>query len=376
MISVLYVDDEPGMLDILKSHLEHSGHFTVDIVGSGHEALKQLHIKKYDAVLSDYQMPGMNGIAFLKAVREKYPRIPFIIFTGHGRENVVIDALNFGADFYLQKGSDFKSLYAELQNLLLKIVERKRLEEALRESETRYREFFTTSRDGVYISSPEGRWIDFNDMILELFGYNNREEFSNVPIPLMYANERDRAVFQDFMSHQGFVKEYPVKARKKDGTLIDVHVTAVLLRNPDASVKMYIGTIRDVTEQNRMIRALRESEERYRNLLENAPVGILTCDRSGKITYLNPRVLEMLGSPGKEMTEEINLLNFPLLVKAGFSDFLRRTLEKGETFLTGEVEYTSNWGKSVRCKLHISPLFNHGTITGAQVILGNVTQKQ
>ena len=117
MISVLYVDDEPGLLEIGRIFLERGGQFSVDIVTSAPAALTLLTTKNYDAIVSDYQMPGMDGIEFLKNVRNSGNTIPFILFTGRGREEIVIQAINSGADFYPRKvGNRWHSL----QNLLIK----------------------------------------------------------------------------------------------------------------------------------------------------------------------------------------------------------------------------------------------------------------
>ena len=104
MYTVLYVDDEPQLLDLGKLFLERTTEFHVEIASSAKDALASPAIQSYDAIVSDYQMPDMDGIAFLKAVRERFGDVPFILFTGRGREDVVIDAINNGADFYLQKG--------------------------------------------------------------------------------------------------------------------------------------------------------------------------------------------------------------------------------------------------------------------------------
>ncbi|MCU0632694.1 MAG: PAS domain S-box protein [Methanolinea sp.] len=376
MISVLYVDDEPGLLDIVKLKLEQTRLFKVDTSGSAQNALIKLKETKYDAVVSDYQMQGMDGIEFLRAVRKEYPRLPFIIFTGRGREGVVIEALNNGVDYYLQKGTGIKALFAELQNMLTKAVEKKRLEDALIESETRYREFFTTSRDSVFITSPEGIWIDFNDAIVELFGYESREEFSQVPVPDVYAEKGARLAFHAIIQREGYVKEHPMEGRKKDGTVIDTLITAVPVRNQDGRVKAFIGTIRDVTERKRAEEALKESEEKYRILAENAPIGILTCDSLGQIVYLNPKVLDILGSPGEEKTREINLLHFPPLQEVGFAEALQRSLETGVPIQSIEAEYTSKWGKTVYFRTHISPYIRNNSIQSAQIILDDITQQK
>ena len=138
MISVLYVDDEPGLLELSRLFLESTGEFHVATSTSAQEALADPAIRSYDAVISDYQMPGMDGIAFLKVVRERFGDIPFILFTGRGREEVVIEAINNGADFYVQKGGDPKAQFAELAHKVRQAVRRKRAEITLAEQEQRY----------------------------------------------------------------------------------------------------------------------------------------------------------------------------------------------------------------------------------------------
>ncbi len=114
MISLLYVDDEPDLLDLCKLFLEREGEFSVATVTSAREGLQILAKGMTDAIVSDYQMPGMDGIEFLKKVRMDNKDIPFILFTGKGREEVVIEAIENGADFYLQKGGDPRSQFSEL----------------------------------------------------------------------------------------------------------------------------------------------------------------------------------------------------------------------------------------------------------------------
>jgi CheY-like chemotaxis protein len=131
MISVLYVDDEPVLLEVGKVYLERSGQFRVDTLASAPAALEILKTRSYDVIVSDYQMPEMDGIAFLKIVRNTNPTLPFIIFTGRGREDVVVEALNSGADHYLQKGGEPKSQFAELGHIITRSVERKRAAETI-----------------------------------------------------------------------------------------------------------------------------------------------------------------------------------------------------------------------------------------------------
>jgi CheY-like chemotaxis protein len=104
----------------------------VTLSESAKDALQKLEKGHFDVIIADYEMPQMNGIDFLREIKAAGYDIPFIIFTGRGREHVAIEALNLGASFYLQKGGDPKSQFAELRNMIVQAVQKKRAEEEVR----------------------------------------------------------------------------------------------------------------------------------------------------------------------------------------------------------------------------------------------------
>lgn len=131
MISVLYFDDETGLLEIGKLFLERIGTISVDIANFARDALNQLASASYDVIVSDYQMPGMDGIEFLRKIRMNSD-IPFIFFTGRSREEGVITALNGGVDYYIQKGGNPNALFAALSHNIHLIVKHEKAEAELR----------------------------------------------------------------------------------------------------------------------------------------------------------------------------------------------------------------------------------------------------
>ncbi len=122
--------------------------------------------------------------------------------------------------------------------------------------------------------------------------------------------------------------------------------------------------------------ALRSSEERYRLLVENAPLGILSIDTQGQIIDVNPELSTMLGSPSKQATQAINMLTFPPLVKTGIADHFRCCLETGEGGAF-ETPYTTKWDKGVYLRYHLTPIRNKdGQISGVQAIMENISDKK
>jgi PAS domain S-box-containing protein len=175
MLHILYIDDEPHLLDLCKIFLEEEGGFTVNTAISAFDGINQLKETAYDGIVSDYQMPGMDGIALLKTLRSQGSTIPFILFTGRGREEVVIQALNSGADFYLQKGGEPQAMFLELAYKIRQAVGKRRAEESLRETNEYLTNLIT------YASGPIVTWdIDFkitrfNRAFEKLTGFSEAE---------------------------------------------------------------------------------------------------------------------------------------------------------------------------------------------------------
>lgn len=123
---ILYVDDNELLLEIGKLFLEKTEEFEVITASSGEIALNLMKVNQFQAIVSDYQMPRMDGIEFLKKIRSTDMYIPFIIFTGRGREEIVVEAFENGANFYIQKGGKPQPQFTELIHKLHKAIDHRR----------------------------------------------------------------------------------------------------------------------------------------------------------------------------------------------------------------------------------------------------------
>jgi len=173
-IDVLYVDDDEALLSLTGEFLERRDEpFAVDTTSSPREALAALRAGDYDAVVSDYQMPEMDGIELLEAIREDLGSdVPFVIFTGRGREEVAIEALNLGADRYLQKGGDPSSQYGVLAQAIEQEVEHFRTRAKLREREEHLRITLESIGDAVIATDDAGTVTRMNDVAERLTGWD------------------------------------------------------------------------------------------------------------------------------------------------------------------------------------------------------------
>ncbi|MBU2547045.1 MAG: PAS domain S-box protein [Proteobacteria bacterium] len=140
-------------------------------------------------------------------------------------------------------------------------IERNRSEEAIRESEERYRTLFEQSRDAIYITTPMGETINLNPATLDLLGYS-REELFRQNIGGLYVDPEERDRNNELLNRTGFIKDFEIRLRRKDGREIVCLDTASVWRDSGGRAIGYIGTLRDITEKKRVEEELRQAKER------------------------------------------------------------------------------------------------------------------
>lgn len=317
MIEVLLVDDEAALLDVTKIFMEKDGSMKITAILSAKEALDLINTREFDVIVSDYEMPQMNGIDFLREVRASHPLIPFIIFTGRGREHVIIDALNLGADFYLQKGGHPRSQFADLKNMIEQAVSRKRAEMALRMSERRLSDIINFLPDATFAIDREGRVIAWNRSIEEMTGVPGEEMLGrgDYEYALPFYGER-RPILIDliFESSDEIAKRYYGVIHKKGDLLIGETDLPVLggqrtilwgkaspLYDDQGNKTGAIESIRDVTDRRRIEEALRESEARYKGIIDTQEELISRTLPDGTHIFANPAYCRYYEKPCEEI---------------------------------------------------------------------------
>ncbi len=176
------------------------------------------------------------------------------------------------------------------------IMERKRAEEALRESEERYRTLFENATEGLFLTTPVGRYISVNPSLARMFRYNSPQDMIDSVTDIgkqIYAHEEDRLAFIRIMTEQGKCEGMELEMVRKDGSIIWISMNVHVVRDKQGKVLHYDGTCVEITERRRAQELLRDSEERYRTLFENATEGLFMTTPAGRYLSVNPSVARM-----------------------------------------------------------------------------------
>ncbi len=284
MINILYVDDETSLLELGKLFLEMSSDLRVETALSAKEALTVIKDAQYDAIISDYQMPVMDGISFLKTLRAEGNNVPFILFTGRGREEVVIEALNSGADFYLQKGGDPTSQFKELEHKVKEAVRRSRAEQALKENEERLRRAQTIGLTGCweFRLDNEGGHIWASEGAFRLFGIQMPNDgiiyLEQVEERIPERGRVDRALLELIENNSTYDLEYEI-VPADGGPHRMVRSVAELARDVNGRPLKVVGIIQDVTKAKHAENALTSSQQMLQRVLDSIPQRVIWKDR-------------------------------------------------------------------------------------------------
>jgi PAS domain S-box-containing protein len=175
----------------------------------------------------------------------------------------------------MTKNPSYKTLEQSIKELQREAAELRRSDEAIWEGEEKYRTLFDESRDAIYITSREGKFLDVNRAMLELFEYSKEEMIDTLNVEEIYVYPGDRDTFQKEIEKNGSVRDYEVKFRKKNGTEMDCLLTGSVRRSSTGRILGYQGIIRDVTEEKRIERLRDDVHRMMRHDLKSPLIGII-----------------------------------------------------------------------------------------------------
>jgi PAS domain S-box-containing protein len=275
-IRVLHVDDEPEFGEMAGALLEREDErLEVETATSAADGLQKLADDGFDGVVSDYDMPGRNGIEFLEAVRDRDLDLPFILFTGKGSEEIASEAISAGVSDYLQKaiGTD---QYTILANRIANAVDRHRVR---RQIDLRH-EALETASEGLSLVNPDGTFMYVNSAFARLFGYE-QSDLVGVHWRVLYHDEEAKRLEHRILPavlETGYWAGETVRTTKRGEKLVTDH------RLTSAGEDIIVCTAKDLTERRAASGTAGKTYELLLDSIGQEGYVFFTLDHEGYVT--------------------------------------------------------------------------------------------
>ena len=302
-IRILHVDDEPEFLALTKAYLERDSlNFSIDAITSAEKGMELLSACKYDVVISDYRMPETDGLEFLQNIRQSGSKIPFIMFTGKGREEVAIEALNKGANHYLQKGGDVNSMYGTLAHAIKEEVEKKRTKEELERLLEFNTDILELSPTGIMKLDKELKVEYENRAMKDILGVPHGEESRALGTDIRELPSVKEAglssIFDSLSKGERIFDEALFTSIYKKETYISV-IGAPIIKNGEFGGAIIV--VQDITERKRAEMEIREKQRLVESVIQNSAIAAFVIDSKHEVIHWNKACEELTGINAEEV---------------------------------------------------------------------------
>ena len=309
----MLVDDDAGLIEVSKEILEAEGNFKVDSVCCVDEAFKKLSTGQYDVVVSDYMMPQKDGLQFLKELREQNNKIPFILFTGKGREEVAMMALNLGADGYFHKQGSPKTVYGELAHALFSVTEKKAIQAALTQSRNAERVTFegreyaenimATMRESLLVLDDNFKVVSANDSFYRIFEATSKETEGNCIYDLgdgQWDIPKLHDLLEKIIPTKSFFADFEVEHDfpKIGHRTMLLNARQILQRVKGAS--LILVAFEDITERKKADLVVFDAREYAENIMATMRESLLVLDDNFKVVSANDSFYRIFEATSKE----------------------------------------------------------------------------
>jgi PAS domain S-box-containing protein len=266
-ISVLVVDDDPDLLDLTASFLERErDEFIVETERDTDRALELLEDSPPDVIVSDYDMPAMNGLEFLEVVRDEHGEIPFILFTGKGSEEIASQAISKGVTDYLQKGTD-TSQYSLLANRITNAFEQREATKRLQQSQRKFSKLVTNSTDMLGIVNTQGRFEYISPVCEDILGFEQEELIGECAFDYMPTDDRAEVMeqFFDAVENPGQepVIEHRFRTAGDDYTVLETRGKNMF---DDEFIDGFVVNARDISSLKKREQELKQQNEQLKDM--------------------------------------------------------------------------------------------------------------
>lgn len=376
---VLLIEHEAGYAHYLGEVLSQARDPGLEVVtaSSLRAGLGFLKESAFDVILLELAVPDGAGLGNLAVLRAVAPRTPVIVLGSSEDETIALEALSSGARDYVVK---HQITGPWLERSIRYAVERHRMDQALLEAEERYHSIFDHLVEGIFQTTPEGRYLMANAALARIYGYASPEELVASLTDIrskLYVEPGRRDEFVRLMQEQEALTGFESQVYRKDGSIIWISENCRAIRDETGRLLYYEGTVEDITQRREAEERLRESEVLYHSLVENLPQNIFRKDLAGRFTFANQQFCRMLGRPLEEIVGKTDYDFFPPELAAKYQQDDRQVIATGQPYETVE-EHQPLGREKVYVQVVKTPLRSPDgkTVVGLQAIFWDITRQR
>jgi PAS domain S-box-containing protein len=273
-----------------------------------------------DVALLEADLAWADSLEVMDAIQTRFPGCPVVMMAAPGHEAVVQAAIGRGLAGYAPRLSgQLVGLPEAVQLALARTAERHAVEETCRQ----YRRLFDSVPVGLYRTTPEGQILEANLTFVRMLGYPDRAALFAVNIIELYVNPWERQRWQSSLAQKTELHFFETQFYRRDGAPIWVENSVGLVTDPPDNPPYYEGILKDITKRKQAELALRESEERFRTIVEQSPISIQILTPDGWTIRVNKAWEELWGVTAADM-RSYNILHDQQIISLGMMPYLER----------------------------------------------------
>src|ERR1035437_9408031 len=338
LLKVLLIEHDLGFARYVGEMLGQARNLSAELCSEADliAGLSELQTHTFDAVLLDICVPDGAGLANIPLIKSQAPQLPIIAVGDSDDEIIALEAVHSGAQDYLVKS---QLTPAWLERSIRYAIERHRMDMALLEAEERYHSVFDHLVEGIFQTTPTGRYLMANVALARIYGYSSPEELIQGLTDIggrLYVEEGRRDEFVRLMQEHDTLTGFESPIYRKDGSLIWISENCRAVRDRRSRLLYYEGTVEDITQRRQTEENLRNSEALYHSLVETLPQNILRKDLQGHFTFVNQQFCRILGRPLKDIVGKTDFDFFPRELAEKYQHDDQRVMQTGKPYETVE----------------------------------------
>jgi PAS domain S-box-containing protein len=370
-LKVVIIEDEEAHFNLMKRAIarEFSSASVVHFQDAT-TCLKRLDQINPTVIITDYLMPGMNGIEFLEVLNQQNIGAPVIMITGQGDENIAVRAIKSGAKDYLVKSGEFFTL---LPSVIDNVVRNQRLKQSLRESEIQKQAILDASLDQIRYVDAELKIIWANKTVVSDLNLFLEDVVGQFCYKILRGREAPCVGCPSLKAREtGHMEKNTMFFSELGDKYFDSYSVPII--DEKEKITGFIQSSREITEQKKTEKALKQSEKRFRDIVDNAPFGYYRIGKDGLWQYVNHEWERMYGYSCSEIIGKNFELNQPEEIRAQTRDNVRRALS-GETF-KGEFRRCLKNSSYGYHEYNIQPVYQDGEIMAIEGFINDTTERK